>query len=559
MKPVGIHFWNLLRLTDQYGSYLHGLNLSRETQCREILWGVQTNSNLLISILYRSFCILSLGFSILVTQSLPDNIDITGTETGVVPLPENIHSAWKQEGFVHYTKVTAPNGGSIHIAAQEAISQAQIIRSRNVLEHFLTDFPGSKYGDDKSAVVNAMADNEAILLLLNGRDDGRNEPDLPGQWLFEEELTVEGSDWYMNNVYEGHRDATFEEILHLVHDAGIGVDGHNSMPGALSEYQVEIRNATDHAMANDYQIWPMGATSNSDIMNWVNELDDENSLTQEYLASVIDSYYGLWGAWEEEPDKGMWGLYIAHDRSEIKTEDPMGWELMEMFFHPYLQYIAWVDSSFSGTFAINFDENLPYTHASQYLLKVRLNGSQNTNLVGNDQGNVLVGNRGDNVIDGREGVDSVMFRGNYSDYSIETDEGKTVVKDKSEQIDGEDSLISVEYLVFRDKTISTAKLSNEGEPKHPEKFGLNHSYPNPFNPVTTIAYDLPEKSRVNLSIYNIMGTRIATLINGSEEAGYKKAVWDGTDDFGRMVSGGVYLVHIKVGVYTETRKMLFLK
>ena len=535
------------------------MNLSRETQCREILWGVQTNSNLLISILYRSFCIFSLGFSILVSQSLPDNIDITGTETGVVPLPENIHSAWKQEGFVYYTKVTAPNGGAIHIAAQEAISQAQIIRSRNVLEHFLTDFPGSKYGDDKSAVANAMADNEAILLLLNGRDDGRNEPDLPGQWLFEEELTVEGSDWYMNNVYEGHRDATFEEILHLVHDAGIGVDGHNSMPGALSEYQVEIRNATDHAMANDYQIWPMGATSNSDIMNWVNELDDENSLTQEYLASVIDSYYGLWGAWEEEPDKGMWGLYIAHDRSEIKTEDPMGWELMEMFFHPYLQYTAWVDSSFSGTFAINFDENIPYTHASQYLLKVRLNGSQNTNLVGNDQGNVLVGNRGDNVIDGREGVDSVMFRGNYSDYSIETDEGKTVVKDKSERIDGEDSLISVEYLVFNDKTVATAKLSNDKQPKHPEKFGLNHSYPNPFNPVTTIAYDLPEKSRVNLSIYNIMGTRIATLINGSEEAGYKKAVWDGTDDFGRMVSGGVYLVHIKAGNYEVTRKMLFLK
>ena len=190
---------------------------------------------------------------------------------------------------------------------------------------------------------------------------------------------------------------------------------------------------------------------------------------------------------------------------------------------------------------------------------MRLNGSQNTNLVGNDQGNVLVGNRGDNVIDGREGVDSVMFRGNYSDYSIETDEGKTVVKDKSERIDGEDSLISVEYLVFRDKTISTAKLSNEGEPKHPEKLGLNHSYPNPFNPVTTIAYDLPKRNSVNLSIYNIMGFRIATLINGSEEAGYKKIVWDGTDDFGRTVSGGVYLVHIKAGNYEVSRKMLFLK
>ena len=512
------------------------------------------------AILYRSFFIFSLGFSILISQSLPDNIDITGTETGVVVLPENIHSAWKQEGFVHYTKVTAPNGGAIHIAAQEAISQAQIIRSRNVLEHFLIDFPGSKYGDDKSAVANAMTENKAILLLLNGRDDGRNEPDLPGQWLFEEELTIEGSDWYMNNVYEGHRDATFEEILHLVHDAGIGVDGHNSMPGALSEYQAEIRKATDYAMANNYQIWPMGATSNSDIMNWVNELDDENSLTQEYLASVIDSYYGLWGAWEEDPEKGMWGLYIAHDRSEIKNEDPMGWELMEMFFHPYLQYMAWVDSSFNGTFSINFDNDLPYTHASQYLLKVRLNGSQDANLVGNDHGNVFVGNRGNNIIDGKEGVDTVMFRGNYSDYSIETDEGEILVIDMSGRIDGEDKLISVEYLVFRDKTISTGQLSNEEKAKkYPQKFGLNHSYPNPFNPVTTITYDLPKNTSVNLSVYDIKGSRIATLINASEEGGHKKTIWNGTDDFGRSVSAGVYLCRMEAGKFKKTRKMLLLK
>ena len=142
-----------------------------------------------------------------------------------------------------------------------------------------------------------------------------------------------------------------------------------------------------------------------------------------------------------------------------------------------------------------------------------------------------------------------------------------MVKDKSERIDGEDSLISVEYLVFNDKTVTTAKLSNENQPKHPEKFGLNRSYPNPFNPVTTIAYDLPKKSRVNLSIYNIMGTKIVTLINGSEEAGYKKAVWDGTDDFGRMVSGGVYFCKIQTrqnngghaGQFTQTRKMLLLK
>ena len=119
--------------------------------------------------------------------------------------------------------------------------------------------------------------------------------------------------------------------------------------------------------------------------------------------------------------------------------------------------------------------------------------------------------------------------------------------------------MSVEYLVFQDKTISTGKLSNEGKAKYPEKFGLNHSYPNPFNPVTTITYDLPKKTSVNLSVYNIKGSRIATLINGSEEAGHKKTIWSGTDDFGRSVSAGVYLCRIEAGTFKQTRKMLLLK
>lgn len=166
----------------------------------------------------KSF-LLTFSFSVYaISQTLPDDINISLSESGIVPLPNRVNSKWDRYGFVRYTKLTAPNGGVIHIVAQDRIRQAQIIRARNVLDHFLTDFPGSKYGHDKSVIANAMADNEATLLLLNGRDDGSNEPDLPGQWLFEEELAVEGSDWYMNNIYEGHRDATFEEILHLVHE-----------------------------------------------------------------------------------------------------------------------------------------------------------------------------------------------------------------------------------------------------------------------------------------------------------------------------------------------------
>ncbi len=96
-----------------------------------------------------------------------------------------------------------------------------------------------------------------------------------------------------------HRDATFEEILHLVHDYGIGVDGYDKFIGVLPEYQTEIRNAQINAYAK--QIWAM----TPEVQDWIDELTAENSLTQEYLASVLDSYYGLWGAYPKQSFRMM--------------------------------------------------------------------------------------------------------------------------------------------------------------------------------------------------------------------------------------------------------------
>jgi len=92
-----------------------------------------------------------------------------------------------------------------------------------------------------------------------------------------------------------------------------------------------------------------------------------------------------------------------------------------------------------------------------------------------------------------------------------------------------------------------------------QQFTLFHNYPNPFNPATTISYNMPEKAQITLGIYDLLGKQIKTLINHSQDAGNKIAVWDGTDDLGRQVSAGVYLYKIKAGEFTQTRKMLLLK
>ena len=88
---------------------------------------------------------------------------------------------------------------------------------------------------------------------------------------------------------------------------------------------------------------------------------------------------------------------------------------------------------------------------------------------------------------------------------------------------------------------------------------LYPNYPNPFNPVTTLRYDLPENSLVNITIYDMLGREVKTLINQTQDAGYKSLIWDATNDYGKPVSAGIYLYQIQAGEYISTKKMVLLK
>ena len=367
-------------------------------------------------------------------------------ETGIASIPDDFPRTVRRN-FDRYTQVIVPNGKPINIYAQAEISDAQIVQVRNTLIFWLTDVPGSRYGADKTAVANKMGDNEATLMLLKGSDGDVNPPRLNAQPLYQNEIVVPGSAWYINNDFE-HRDATFEEILHLMHDTGIGVDGANSQPGALPDFQTEIRAATNNAVANNYQIWPTGAATDNGLKSWYDELSNENSLSQEYLAAVIDSYYGLWGPFTEA-NAGMWGFYVAQTREDIRTKDPMGYALMEKYFSPYLTYNAQLDASFDGTFTMTFDPAIPYTHKSRYMLHATLNGTNNSNLTGNDQDNRLSGNSGDNVLDGGMGNDTAVYPRAASEYTITQNEdgSQTVIGD------GTDTLIGIEQIEFADQVV----------------------------------------------------------------------------------------------------------
>ena len=106
---------------------------------------------------------------------------------------------------------------------------------------------------------------------------------------------------------------------------------------------------------------------------------------------------------------------------------------------------------------------------------------------------------------------------------------------------------------------SAEKFVLNREPVIPITFALHQNYPNPFNPITSLRYDLPERSQVTLTIYDLMGREIAQLVNTTQEPGFRAVQWGATDMHGKPVSAGVYLYQIQAGEFVQTKKMVLLK
>ena len=92
----------------------------------------------------------------------------------------------------------------------------------------------------------------------------------------------------------------------------------------------------------------------------------------------------------------------------------------------------------------------------------------------------------------------------------------------------------------------------------PEGFVLGPNYPNPFNPATVIPYELAAGAHVRLAVFNLLGQRVATLVDGYQAAGSHRAVWTATNAAGQAVSAGVYLYRLTAGGATATGRMVLV-
>ena len=373
-----------------------------------------------------------------------DNIDISSSPLGVVPLPENVGETLTDR-FTKYTKHVAPNGKPIHILGQSGVRDLQMVRAREILEYHLTDVPGSKYGGSKTATANRMGDVRATLIYTDTEENAfamypvLGPSKLAIQDLYATESPVEGDYEYVHNAGPAgehfSRDAAYEEIMHLVHGKGLEDE--------LPDYHEAIVEAEQRAVdAGIYNYGPLAP--------------------HEYIITGFDIYFGLWEHDPQGDGTSFGDEYPFHTKDEMKTGDPDLYDLVEGFWPDTLTYTAYIAPEFEGIFSIAFDEATEYTLKSRYLVNVTLTGEGNTGILGNDRANRLAGNDGENritgavgddVIDGGSGNDVAVFTGDASEYLIERGETSIVVTDSVEGRDGRDELTGIEVLAFNDTEI----------------------------------------------------------------------------------------------------------
>jgi len=356
-----------------------------------------------------------------------------------------------QSLFNQYTWVQASNNKPIHIFAANDVSPLQIAKARSVMQHYLREQDGLT---SKKTMSAKLGDNQASLFMF--ADEAASERAFEGslgssplaqhgQDLYASEVFVEGGNRYTNRTTVDGRDATYEEVLHLV-------QGHGLAP-AEKALQQRIVTIANQALMD--KIWnPIS----QDVTEWQSETDANGytSVNYEYLAAAVEGYYGIWG----HRDSGLDG-YQGNTRAAQKTSDPNGHAIIEEIWPSHISSVMAISPDWPAdqTFSLHYQADTPYTHQSQYLTHVRLTGSNNSHLLGNDANNRLQGNQGNNRIDGGAGdQDYAIFKGLSREYTIALRDGVWHVTDQVVDRDGTDQLSNVEWLLFSDGELELATL-----------------------------------------------------------------------------------------------------
>ena len=481
--------------------------------------------------------------------------DISTSETGIIDLPNDTDPMFLNVAN-RYTHIVAENGDFIPILIQDNFTVDQINHVRKVLESYLMNVADSEWGSSKAMISNAVGATNAILLLLNDEDEYENpnvwtlmDSGARGQDILATEVFPEGTVEYMNS---SRRNATYEEVLHFVHDYGIQI--------ANPTMQNAILSAMDLAVQGGYY-------------NPLSDLPTED-WDEEYLAMGLECYFGIWS--HDPYGNGYCGdqEYPFINREAMLDGDPELHSIIEEFFGSHWNYQAKLPESFTGDFHLSFQPSFDYTYRSQYLMDIQLTGSQTISIYGNEFDNLLMGNAGNNVFygyqgddtfNGLDGQDRAIFSGGITEYEIvqSVDNSETLIRviDFESDRDGVDLFLNVEEFDFNGSVYQVSDLleSKLLESNVPIKFELHKPFPNPFNPKTKIAFNTKNDAKIELVIFDINGRLVKEFDMSGIFPGYNVVEWDANNSFGDQVSSGVYFIRSANEASYQVQKIVFLK
>jgi len=231
----------------------------------------------------------------------------------------------------------------------------------------------------------------------------------------------------------------------------------------------------------------------------------------------------------------------ANEYFLVENRQKIGYDL-QLPYHGLLIYH--IDDNI-GDYGANDDEWYPgYTDYGHY--KVALEQADGLwqmeqNISQGNSGDPYPGSFNNRAFDGSSVPNSRSYAGTetYVEVTNISDSGDTITCD---------------FLV------SSSDVNNQADDNFlPHSYLLKQNYPNPFNPLTKIEYNLRENGRVKLEVFNILGQKIFTLVDGHKEKGEHVASWNGTDQEGRPLPSGVYFYRITTDNFQKTNKMILLE
>ena len=167
------------------------------------------------------------------------------------------------------------------------------------------------------------------------------------------------------------------------------------------------------------------------------------------------------------------------------------------------------------------------------------------------------------LLDDTEGLVDFVSYDDSAPWPVEADGGGVTLELLNPTLDNNSfeswAVSSVELGTPGQQNSSFDALSNDANGLLPSVFALHQNYPNPFNPSTNINYDLPQDSHVTVTIFDIIGKHVKTLVQDNQSAGFKTIRWDGKNQKDENVAAGMYVYQIKSGLNVLSKKMILLR